>query len=126
MWKKIVDAVMEWVSWAERELKDKTGVEKRQVVIEKLVALIDIPFVPDLIESPIERIVYGYLVDRACAWLNMLGNGNFEDLMLTAEQYGKVAEMIEVAPADILPVEILEGASIGCKLDALYTKYAEA
>jgi uncharacterized membrane protein YheB (UPF0754 family) len=125
MWKKIKDAVMDWVNWAERELRDKTGAEKRKAVIEKLVEVIDIPFVPDLFESPIERIVYGYLIDRACAWFNVLGDGNFETLVLTEEQKEKIAEMIETVPAEIISTEAIAGASVDDKLNALYSKYTE-
>jgi hypothetical protein len=125
MWKKIVNAVIEWVNWAERELRDKTGAEKKKLVTEQLVKAIDIPFVPDLIESPIERVVYGYLIDRACDWFNVLGDGSFEDLELNDAQKEKVAEMIETKPEEIIPPELVAAdASVDEKLNALYAKYS--
>jgi hypothetical protein len=90
------------------------------------VKAIDIPFVPDLIESPIERVVYGYLIDKACAWFNLLSDGNFEELELTEPQKEKVAEMIETAPEEIVTPEPLpEVSSVDEKLNALYAKYTE-
>jgi hypothetical protein len=116
---------MEWISWAERELADKTGAEKKKVVVDKLVELIDIPFVPDLIESPIERMVYGMLIDRGVAWLNILGGGYFKDLILTEEQKDKVIEMIDTPVEKIVDVpDLPEASGVDEKLNALYAKYA--
>jgi hypothetical protein len=123
MWKKIVSTVMDLVAWAESELKDKTGAEKKALVIEQLIKSINWPYVPDLFETPIERIVYGYLIDRGCSWFNFLGDGNFAELELSGEQKEKVAAMIETAPEEILAPELLEDETVDAKLTALYAKY---
>jgi hypothetical protein len=120
MWKKIISDVMDAVMWAERELKGKTGAEKRRRVVEWLIGFINIPFVPEMVETPIERIVYGYLIDRVCAWYNLLGEGTFVNLLLTDEQKGKVIELLDATS----PVDVdLSNASMGEKLDALYRLY---
>jgi hypothetical protein len=95
MWKKIISDVMDAVIRAERELKGKTGAEKRRRVVEWLIGFINSPFVPDLVETPIERIVYGYLVDRICTLFNLMESENFETLELTDWQKEKIIEMIE-------------------------------
>jgi hypothetical protein len=127
MWKDLVARIMALVRWAEQELKGKTGAEKRNAVIDKAVALINFPFVPDWIETPIERIVYGYLIDQGCRWFNVLGDGSFVGLILSNAQQEKVVEMIDMNPEEVIPPELIaEGASVDEKLNALYAKYAEA
>jgi hypothetical protein len=53
MWKKTVSMALDLVAQIEYELKGKTGPEKKKLVIERLVKAIDIPFVPDSLETPI-------------------------------------------------------------------------
>jgi hypothetical protein len=132
MWNKIVTTVMELVAWAERELSGKTGAEKRKAVVEKAVVMINIPFVPDFLETPIERVVYGYLIDRAVGWFNLLGNGVFGNLF-SELNFAQVGQVVDLINTDVVPVEeILEDipeisigiSSVDDKLNALYAKYA--
>ncbi|MDR2179698.1 MAG: hypothetical protein LBP21_05285 [Synergistaceae bacterium] len=124
MWKKIVDKITSGVLWAEKELGDKTGPEKKKLLIEQLVKVIDIPFIPDLVESPIERVLYGCLIDRACIWFNALTNNDFEGLVLNDEQKDKITEMIATEPEDLPEVpEVAADASVDEKLNAIYAKY---
>jgi hypothetical protein len=87
------------------------------------VKAIDIPFVPDSLETPIERVVYGFLIDRVCDWYNALGNKNFQDLKLSDAQKEEIVAMIELKPEELISPELLEGESVDDKLDALYTTY---
>ncbi|MDR1378472.1 MAG: hypothetical protein LBJ36_05420 [Synergistaceae bacterium] len=123
MWKKIVSMAMDLVAQIEYELKGKTGPEKKKLVIELLVKAIDIPFVPDSLETPIERVVYGYLIDQVCGWLNTLSDRKFANLELTDAQKEEIVAMIELKPEELISPELLKGESVDDKLDALYTKY---
>jgi hypothetical protein len=89
------------------------------------VKAIDIPFVfvPDSLETPIERVVYGVLIDRVCDWYNALGNRNFQDLELSDAQNERVTAMLDVKSEEIIPPELLEGESVNRKLNALYAQY---
>jgi hypothetical protein len=123
MWKKIVSMAMDLVAQIEYELKGKTGPEKKKLVVERLVKAIDIPFVPDSLETPIERIVYGYLVDQICEWFNTLSNRDFEELKLSDAQKEEIVAMIELKPEELISPELLEGESVNRKLNALYAQY---
>jgi hypothetical protein len=124
MWNKIKTEVWNAVSFYESELRGLSGNEKRVAVIDFLVGKIDWPYVPDLIEVPLEKIVYGYLIDQACYWWNTLTGGDFLGVTLTEEQTAKAVEMLESEPA-VIP-EALETSSVDEKLNALYAKYAES
>jgi hypothetical protein len=135
MWKKIKELAIELAQWAEKELKGKTGAEKRAAVVGKMCAVIDIPFIPDWLEGMFEPILYGWIVDNVCNFLNILTEHDIAGVELTPEQIAKVAELIAVTPAgeSVLPDErelpdkviedVATAGGIDAKLAALYEKY---
>ncbi len=61
-------SVIEQVAWAERELKGKTGSEKKAAVVKKLDDLIKLPAYLEWVDD----ILIGYLVDKACDMFNLI------------------------------------------------------
>ena len=61
-------SVIEQVAWAERELKGKTGPEKKAAVVKKLDDLIKLPAYLEWVDD----ILIGYLVDKACYMFNLI------------------------------------------------------
>ena len=66
--------VIEQVLWAEKNLKGKTGAEKKAVVVKKIDDLIVLPFYLEWLDD----IVIGYLVDMACNMFNSIDD-KFEE-----------------------------------------------
>lgn len=93
MWEKLNEVkkwVVEKVLWAEKELRGKTGAEKRAAVVAKLNEIIDLPWVPEWVE---EKVI-GWMVDLACEKLNWLfGHGGW-DAELTDVQQDELAEAL--------------------------------
>ena len=71
---KIIDCVL----WAEKELKDKTGAEKKAAVIQK-----------------IDDMLVSYFIDAVCTKLNAITQHNFKDLAMNEADEIKLAESIE-------------------------------
>ena len=82
---------IEQVLWAERELKGKTGVEKKAAVVKKLDDLIKLPFYLEWIDD----IILGVLVDNACKVLNDFAGHKFANVVLTGKQEDELAEKVE-------------------------------
>ena len=94
MWekmKRIYAAAIEKVIEIEIKLRGKTGREKRDAVVDYLAGLFDLSFIPNLIETPAKRWIFGHIVDLVVERLNWLNNWNFDDLSLSAEQSGGLA-----------------------------------
>ena len=66
--KGIVNDVIEQIVWAERELRGKTGAEKKAIVVKKIDDLIVLPAALEWLDD----IVIGYLVDMACNMFNSI------------------------------------------------------
>ena len=66
--KGIVNDVIEQVVWAERELRDKSGAEKKAIVVKKLDDLIVLPAALEWVDD----ILISYLVDLACNMFNSI------------------------------------------------------
>ena len=66
--KNIVNDVIEQVVWAERELRGKTGAEKKAIVVKKLDDLIVLPTALEWVDD----ILINYLVDLACNMFNSI------------------------------------------------------
>ena len=66
--KGIVHDVIEQVVWAERELRGKTGAEKKAIVVKKLDDLIVLPAALEWVDD----ILISYLVDLACNMFNSI------------------------------------------------------
>ena len=72
--KNIVNDVIEQVVWAERELRGKTGAEKKAIVVKKLDNLIVLPAALEWVDD----ILISYLVDLACNMFNFIDD-KFEE-----------------------------------------------
>lgn len=83
--------VIDQVLWAEKELKGKSGAEKKAVVVKKLDDLVKLPFYLECVDD----MVIAWLVDQACEKLNAMTNKNFIGLILSEASKEKLAESIE-------------------------------
>ena len=111
MWDKIKKAAVEWAQWAEANMKGKSGAEKRAAVLVKLCGMVDVPLIPEFIEGPIKRWVFGYFVDLAVEKWNWLTDWAFGDLKPTEKQIETLAECVEA------PLPKLAAAAAGGTLD---------
>jgi hypothetical protein len=92
---KIKQYVVEYVLWAETEFLGGPGSVKRDAVIDRITGLIDIPYVPEFVETPVKRFLIGYFIDLAVDKLNWLSGYSFADAELTDESKGQLAEVID-------------------------------
>ena len=72
--KGIVNNVIEQVVWAERELRGKSGTEKKAIVVKKIDDLIVLPAALEWVDD----ILINHLVDLACNMFNSIDE-KFED-----------------------------------------------
>lgn len=117
-WKQLRELrlwVVEHVLWAEKELKGKSGKEKRSVIVGKLDELVRLPFWLEWVDGPL----IGFLVDLACDKLNWLTDHNFEDIEPNSEQRQMIADVLE-AP---ITTSSAVGKNIDERLNELYSKY---
>ena len=118
MWSRVKKWVVDAVSWAEREMKGKTGAEKREAVVNKVDALIPLPWFLEWLDG----LVIGWLVDKVCEKMNWLTDHNFTGTELTEEQSTKLAEVASCSISSI-PAEEVQGKTVEERLNALYKKY---
>lgn len=121
MWdklKQIKKWVIDNVLWAERELKGKSGAEKRAIVVQRLDDLIPLPFYLEWADGPL----IGWLVDLACKKLNSLSDkdDDFSAVELNEEQKEELAEVLTMEVND---AEVKQGKTVDERLDALYKQY---
>lgn len=117
MWEKVKKYVVDAVAWAEREMKGKTGAEKREAVVNKVDALIPLPWFLEWLDG----LVIGWLVDKVCEKMNWLTDHNFTGGELNEEQSGKLAACLNVSVASV-DADVKE-KSIEERLNALYDQY---
>ncbi|MBR1437271.1 MAG: hypothetical protein IJ587_01920 [Synergistaceae bacterium] len=91
MFEQIKIGAVEQVMWAEKNLKDKDGSEKKAAVIKKLDEMITLPSYLEWVDE----IIIGKLVDMACDKLNLFAGHNFGEIELTEEQEQEIANEIE-------------------------------
>ena len=91
MFEEIKKFAIEQVLWAEKNLRDKSGAEKKAAVVKKLDDMITLP--PYL--EWVDDIIIGKLVDIACEKLNTLTGHNFEKLELSEKQKQELVAEIE-------------------------------
>ena len=92
MFEEIKKFAIEQVLWAEKNLRGKSGTDKRAAVIKKLDDMITLP--PYLEWA--DDVVIGLIVDKACATLNEFAGHNFGELKeLTEKQAQILAGTIE-------------------------------
>ena len=90
--KQIKMWTIEQVIWAERELKGKSGTEKKAAVVKRLDDLIKLPFYLEWVDD----IVLSWIVDAACEKLNKFAGHKFANIVLDEEQEKKLADDIEI------------------------------
>ena len=90
MLKKIKMWTIEQVLWAEKNLKGKSGAERKAAVIKKLDELIVLPSYLEWVDD----LILSWLVDKVCDKLNTLTGHNFGNLWLTADRELELAEEI--------------------------------
>ena len=89
--KEIKKWVIEQVLWAEKELRGKTGAEKRAAVVAKLDDLIELPCYLEWVDD----IILGVLVDNACKVLNDFAGHEFGNIILNGKQEEELAGRVE-------------------------------
>ena len=89
--KQIKKWAIEQVIWAERELKGKTGAEKRVAVVAKLDDMIKLPNRLEWVDD----IILGIIADSACKVLNDFAGHKFENIVLTEKQEEDLAGKVE-------------------------------
>lgn len=109
MFSKIKNKVIDAVVWAERELRGKTGREKRDAAVKKLDDLIVLP--PFL--EPFDGPIIGFLVDLVVDKLNTSLGHNFSDESVQEQAGLESLEAVETTIAESLdiPAGMLEGLS---------------
>ena len=89
--------IIEQVIWAEKELRGKTGADKKAAVVKKLDDLIQLPAYLEWVDD----VVLSWLVDEACKRLNEFSGHKFANIVLDDKQEEKIAESMEVKNASI-------------------------
>lgn len=117
---KLKVAVVEAVLWAETELKEKSGKEKKAAVVRKLDNLIRLPLYLEWADN----LILAWLVDLACEKLNWLSDWDFEDVEVEAE---KVAAVLSVSTTALDAVVQGKSATAQLTVDerlaSLYEQY---
>ena len=102
---------VELIVKAESDLPGATGKAKRAFVVERLDALVALPWYLEALDGPL----FGVLVDVICNKLNLLTN---HEKALVAGVEEKAAAVIEATDK-----ELNAAGTVDEKLDALYKKY---
>ena len=90
MWEDAKKWAIEQVMWAEKNLKGKSGEEKRAAVIKKIDDMIPLPSYVEWVDD----IIIGKIVDMACEKLNAFAGHDFGSVELTEKQEQKIADEI--------------------------------
>ncbi|MBR1658177.1 MAG: hypothetical protein IJ697_06900 [Synergistaceae bacterium] len=91
MFEQIKIWAVEQVMWAEKNLKDKDGSEKKAAVIKKLDEMITLPSYLEWVDD----VVLAWLVDKACQKLNEFSGRSFGDIELSEREEKEIADEIE-------------------------------
>ena len=84
--------IVEQVIWAETELADKSGADKKAAVVKRLDELIKLPAYLEWVDD----MIISYLVDQACEKLNKLTAHNFGNVEINDADKAKVADEMKV------------------------------
>ena len=120
---QIKKLVIENVIWAERELKGRTGAEKKEIVIRKVMDTLSsmLPWYVRWGKELVAPLLLGRLTDLAARALNFMTGWNFGDVELTELQIAELACALD-APLDVI-ADSTYGKDIGEKIDELYHQY---
>ena len=91
MFEQIKIWAVEQVMWAEKNLKGKSGAEKKKAVVEKLDEMITLPSYLEWVDD----IIIGKLVDMVCDKLNDFAGHDFGHIELTETQERDIADEID-------------------------------
>lgn len=97
MFEDVKKFAIEKVMWVEKNLKGKTGQEKKQAVVKMIDDMIKLPACLEWADD----LIISYVVDKVCELLNSETNHDFENLKMDASQEKKLASEIEI-PAEML------------------------
>ena len=118
--------VVEGVLWAERELKDKTGPEKKKAVANmltaRLVNMVTLPWYANWAKGIVAPMLINYLIDLACEKLNFLGERNFTNASLNDVQIAEVASVL-AAPKSVMALAGAKSADLNERIEELYRQY---
>lgn len=109
MFNKLKAWVVEQVLWAEANMKGKSGAEKRQAVVDKLDALIPLPWFLEWMDGPL----IGWLVDKCCALLNAEAGHDWSAMNMTAETCESLAQELPDVDAYTRTVEEVANTAKG-------------
>ena len=90
MFEQIKIWTIEQVLWAEKNLKGKSGAEKKAAVVKQLDDMITLPSYLEWIDD----ILLSWFVDKVCDKLNSITGHNFGDLILSESRERELAEEI--------------------------------
>lgn len=122
MWEKLAEIkkwVIEQVVWAEREMKGRSGKEKKAIVVSKIDDIIKLPWWLEWADGPL----ISWLVDLACEKLNWLTDRDFGGLWDSEGRSEKLAAVMEAPLSAIKSVGGGEKKSVDEKLEELYKQY---
>ena len=91
MFDKLKAFTLEQVLWAEKNLKGKSGAEKKAAVVKKLDDLITLPAYLEWADD----MVISCLVDTVCSKLNEITQHDFSELTLNESQEMELAQEIK-------------------------------
>jgi hypothetical protein len=122
---KVKKYVVQYVIQAEAEYLGEPGSVKREAVIDKVSALVDIPFIPEFVEGPVMKFLIAYFIDLVVDKLNWATGYSFAGVEIGGEAQTQLAEAAD-APLPAVQAAIRSagpGASVDDKIKALYEQY---
>jgi hypothetical protein len=130
MWESLREyygAITRKVLEVEKAIGDKTGEARKAAVVDYICGLVDIPYIPSFIETPLKRGVVGRAVDLVVEKLNIICDWDFKNAELSEANIQAIAEITAAPVAPLL--DIVNGtpskASLDEKFDAVLLKYNE-
>lgn len=93
MFEEMKKFAIEQVIWAEKNLKDKSGAEKKAAVVKKLDDMITLPSYLEWIDD----IIIGKLIDTVCENLNKIIGHDFGKTEIDEKQEKEITEKIDLS-----------------------------
>lgn len=107
-----------YVIWAETELRGKTGAEKKAAVTKKLDEMVDLPGWLEWLDD----ILISLFIDKVCAVLNAVTGHSFTGVLLTENETETIAA---AADAGIDVASEATGETMTDKIESLSRKLSE-
>jgi peptidoglycan L-alanyl-D-glutamate endopeptidase CwlK len=121
LYKVVISKVVE----VETLTSGKTGEQKKEILVNYLAELYDIPGIPNFLETPAKKFAIGLIIDKVVEKLNVLTDWNFGGLNLTTSNIEQIAAITQ-APVT-LAIDSVKGMPTTAELDAkiadVYAKY---